>query len=483
MNVKKENIGHLNELITVEFFPDDYQSEVEKSLKDFKRKANIPGFRKGMVPMGMVEKMYGKSVRVEEISKLTNDAIYKYLKENNLKFFFDPIAHPDKTIGDFENADNFSFSFEIGLRPEVVLNYDEAKKVLKYKVTATNEEIDTEIVSLCKRAGTYAASETVAEEDFLIVSVTPEDGREKFTSNITLNYVKEKELNNFIGKKIGDEIEFDTKVVFKSDYECSTFLKVKIDDLESVPTTVHIKIDSIHHIVPAELNAEFFAKMFPEGDVTDEVGLRKIMKEQIEFRHVNDTNALYRHNVMDALMEHTSLSLPDNFIKKYLVENREEYTVENIEEKYNDIKKAINYQLIEEQLAKDSNIEVGKEDILDYIDKYIRQTYFGTIQTLNVEQEERIKQLSAEMMKNKENVNNVYENIFFDKLIRSLIEKLNPKIKELTFKDFVDKLSGKKEKKIESKKQKIEKITRDDAPPITEKATKTPAKKAKKVNE
>jgi trigger factor len=245
--------------------------------------------------------------------------------------------------------------------------------------------------------------------------------------------------------------------------------------MESVSTIVPIKIDSIHHIIPTNLDADFFAKMFPEGEITEEIGLRKVVKEQIELRHVKDTDTVYRYKIMDTLLEHISFSLPDSFIKKYLVENKEEYTTENIEEKYNDIKKAISYQLIEDQLAKDGNIEVTQDEMLDYADNYIRQIYFSTTQILDSEQEERVKQLSSEMIKNKENVKNVYENIFFDKLIGSLTEKLNPKIKELFFKDFVDELSGKKEQKAKSKKSIGNNLS------ITEKTTKTSVKKTKKV--
>ena len=454
MDIRRENIGHLNELVTIDVSPSDYQQEVEKSLKELKRKASIPGFRKGMVPMGMVVKMYGKSVRADEIVKVTNDKFYEYLKDNNLNVLFDPIAHPEKTVGDFEKTENFSFSFEIGLRPEITVNYDEAKKVVYYKVTATAEEINTEVAALCKRAGTYSAGETVAEEDFLIVSVTPADGREKFTSTITLDYVKTDELKRFIGKKLGDEMEFDIKTVFKSDYECATFLKVKMDELESVSTTVHITLDSIHHIVPSELNADFFTKVFPDGSVSTEAELREIIKQQIELRHVNDTNTLYRYKIMEKLVEDSDISLPDDFIKRSLVDKKEEYTAENIDEKYGEIKKSINYQLIEEQVAKECHVDIEREEILDYLDAYVRQSYFGTTQTLEQEQEDRIKQLSAEMMKKEENIKNAYDNLFFEKLIQALREKLKPKTKELSFKEFVDELSGKKEEKASVKKAK-----------------------------
>jgi len=398
------------------------------------------------------------------------------LKENNLKIFFDVMPCYDKAVGDFEKTDNFSFSFQIGLRPEIAVNYDDAKKVINYKVTATTEEIDTEIAALCKRAGTYAAGESVVEEDFLIVSVSPADGREKFTSTITLDYVKEEELDRFIGKKLGDEMEFDTKLVFKSDYECSTFLKVKMDELESVSTTVHISIDSIHHIVPAKLDADFFIKMFPDGSISTETELREVIKHQIEMRHVNDTDMLYRYKVMEALLENVSTSLPDDFIKRYLIEKDEKYTAENIDEKYNEIKKSINYQLIEEQVAQDCHIDINKEEIFNYLESYIRQNYFGTTQTLDNDREERVKKLLTEMKKNEENFKNAYDNLFFGKLVHALQEKLKPKIKELPFEAFIKEISGEQEEKSPVKKEKKPTGEKTKTPTI-EKTKKTAEKK------
>ena len=492
MNIKKENIGHLNELITVEIFTDDYQPQVEKSLKDLKRKAAVPGFRKGMVPMGMIEKMYGKSARIDEVTKLANDKFYEYLKEDNSNILFEPIAHPEKNIGDFEKVDNFSFSFEIGLRPDVTVNYDEGKKIIKYRITATNEEIDSEIMSLRKRLGKFSSNETVADEDMLLVTVNPQNGDEEFTSSILLNYIKNKELSNFIGKKLHDEMEIDTTQIFKSDNERSTFLKVKIDALETAPAVVKIKIDAIHHIVPAELDADFYEKLFPEGNINTETDLRKDLKKHIELRYVSDANTLYRHQVMGKLIENISFVLPDDFIKRYLVENREEYTFENIEEKYNDIKKSIHYQLIEVQITKDCHIDVTKEEIQYYMNDYVRRSYFGTTQILSKEQEERMRQLLDEMMKKEENIKNAYDNIFFEKLILALNDKLNPKIKELSFKDFVDEISGEKgENKTEGRKQKAESKDKDKAESRkqkteskevaekTETTPKTPAKSAR----
>ena len=453
MEITRENIGKLNEVVTIHFTPEDYQAEVEKSLRELKRRADVPGFRKGNVPMGMINKMYGKSVLAEELSKLTNKEFDSYLKENNLGILFEPLAQSEKTEGDFDKADNFSFSFEIGIRPEITVNFDEAKKVTDYKIVAEKKEIDTEIMTMRKRVGKFSSTEVVVAEDMLLVTVTPEEG-EEFTSSLILNYVKESELKNFVGKKLHNEMDIDTTVVFKSDYERSTFLKVKMEDLETAPQKVHIKIDAIHHMEPADMDAEFFEKMFPAGNVNDEAGLQESIKQQIELRHVNDTKMVYRNKVMENLLEMTTVELPDDFIKRYLVENNENYTIETIEDTYPDVKKSIRFQLIEDQLTKDFNVDIEKEEVMDYLDNYIRLSYFGTLDALPEEQEGYVQRFVGEMAQKQENVKNAYENIFFEKLTQGLKDKLNPKVKEITFEKFVDEVTKDQKEKPKAKAKK-----------------------------
>ena len=465
MEIKRENLGNLNELITIEFTPEDYQVNVEKSLKELKQKANIPGFRKGNVPKGMINKMYGKSVLADEITKMTNDKIFDYLKNEKLDIFFEPLAHPEKTIGDFDKPENFSFSFEVGLRPEIEVNFDTAKKITDYKIVAQDKEIDDEVMSMRKRVGKFSSNEVVAQDDMLLVTVTPGEG-EEFTSSLILSYIKEDETKNFVGKNLQDEIDIDTTKVFKSDYERSTFLKVKMEELENAPVKVHIKIDAIHHMELSDLDAEFFEKMFPDGSVTDEAGLRQNIKNQIELRHVNDTIMIYRNKVMEALLEATQIELPDEFIKKYLVETQEQYTNETIEATYPDVKKSIDFQLIEDQVTRDFNINIEREEVMAYMENYIRLSYFGTSEILSKEQEDMVYRFVGEMIQKQENVKNAYENIFFEKLTQGFKDKLNPKVKELSFEKFVDEVTGKKEEK-KVKKDKEEKKEESSKPKTT----------------
>jgi trigger factor len=458
MNIKRENIGLLNDLIIIELSVEDYQEQVGKSLKDLRRKANVPGFRQGNVPMGMIEKLYKKSVVAEEVSKLTNDEFYKYLKENKLSILFEPIACEDKTQGDFDKASNFSFTFEIGLRPEMTLNYADAKQVTLYRVIAAEHEIDKELMDLRRRAGKFSSTEEVAQDDMLLVTVTPENEGEEFTSSLVLNYIKDDNLQSFIGRKLHEEMVIDTTEVFKSDYERSTFLKIKVDELEKAPKTVRIKIDAIHHRELAEMNEEFFSKLFPDESVKDETTLRVMIKLQIELRHVSETSMIFRNKALEVLIEKTVLELPEAFIKRYIVENQQQYTAEDFEEKYPEIKKSIVYQLIENQICTDCNIDVSRDEILKYMDEYVRMSNFGTMAPMNEDIEKQIAASVQQMMKNQKNIDNTYDNIFHEKITNGLKEKIQPDVKELSFEDFIAEVSGKEEEKPKAAKAKTKKI-------------------------
>lgn len=441
MNILRENIEHLNDIITIEIDPTDYREQVEKSLKDLKRKANIPGFRPGHVPLGMIRKMYEKSIVADEISKMINDNLLNYIKDNNINVIFEPLAIPDKTKGDFEKeGDSFSFSFEIGIHPDFELDYDKAKKISYLKINASKKEVDEEIKKLQHKMGKFSSTEEVVEQDMLLVTVLAEgDNKEEFTASLMLSYIQDNKQKEFIGKKLHDVLQINTTEVFKSDYERSTFLKTKIADLINAPVNISIKIDAVHHIEPAELNAELFEKAFPNSEIKDEKSLREHITKQVELSYERDEKMLYRSKTMDMLIEHTKIELPDSFIKRFLVENQNsEYTKENIEEKYPDIKKSISNQLIEDRISKDGNINIEKEEISQYITDYIRSSYFGATDQLPEEQESQIANFAAEMMKKTDNVKNAYENIFSEKIIAELIEKINPKIERVSFDKFME---------------------------------------------
>ena len=217
MNIVRENIGILDEHVTVELVPEDYQEAVAKTLRDLKRRASIPGFRVGHVPMGMIERQYKASVMLDEISKKVNEEIEKYLRENKIRILFEPLAVPEKTKADFEKMGEFSFTFEIGLRPEVKIDYAKAKDVPYLKVTASDAQIDEEVAKLRRRLGKFSSTEEVVDGDMALVQVVTEEGAEPISSSLPTSYFKESCRNEFIGKKVHDTMVIDLKEMFETD--------------------------------------------------------------------------------------------------------------------------------------------------------------------------------------------------------------------------------------------------------------------------
>lgn len=440
MNIVRESIGNLNEYITVQLVPADYQEAVEKSLKDLRRRANIPGFRVGHVPMGMIERQYKPSVMMDEVSKLINDNLEKYLRENNINILFEPMAVPEKTAAEFEKGGDFSFTFEIGIRPEVKMDYSKAKDVPYLKISASEIQIDDEVAKLRRRLGKFSSTEEVVDGDMAIVTVTTgEEGKEPISSNIPTTYFKDAYKKEIVGKKLHETMEIDTKEMFVSDYERATLLKVKPTELDNAPVKVSVSIDAIHHVEPAVMDDDFYAQAFPDGDVKDEAAMRARLKEQIERNYETQEKVQYRGKAMEALMADMEIELPDAFVKRYLIDrDPANYTVESMEERYPDLQKSLCFQLVENTIATDGNVNVTREDVLSYLQNYMAFNYFGqTYENLSEDQKRSMANLMDSMLQQEKTVSNVYENIYFERVTDVIFEKAGGQQKIVSWDEFL----------------------------------------------
>jgi trigger factor len=461
MNIKKENIGDLHEIITIELAPEDYQNQVMKSLKNLKQTIEIPGFRKKMIPIEIIDKRHGESIRGEEISKLAEAKITEYIHENELSLIFNPIYCKEKSVADFTKNGNFSFSYEVGIRPEIKINYDDLKDIIYYKVIVSEEDIDERIMYLRKQIGKFSSTETVAENDILLVNVSYIDEDRTFISNLQINNVKEEELSLFLGKHLHEEMDIDTAKVFKTNADRSAFLKLKIEEVEKIeaaPTNVRIRIEAIHHIDPADIDTHFFEYFFPDGSVTTEAGLREYLKEQIELQFKFETDMLYRTVIMEKLINNISpiMVLPDVFVKRYFStvtqQDKEPSAVAEIEENYDELRKSLVHKLITEQMIADLEISVYYEEISSYIENAVRQKYLGSAILPDEVIEEQIQKYTVELLKEKDNINNTINSIISYKLEQALKGKLNPEIKELFCSELLNELKKKDNPEIEDKK-------------------------------
>ena len=468
MNIVRENIGQLNDVISVKVEASDYKEAVEKTLRDLRRKANIPGFRVGHVPMGIIERQYKSSVTIDEVSKLVNSSVENYLKENDIKILFEPMAVPEKTEGDFTNPDSFSFSFEIGIRPSVKVDYSKAGNVPFRKVIATEEQIDNEVKNLRRRIGHFSSTEEIADEDMVKGNILPEvEGEEPKPVTLMVSHLKDTEKKNVIGKKLHDVLELDTTNVFRSEYERSSFLMCKLEELDSAPVKVKFEIDAIHHMVLADLDESFYERAFPQLDVKDEAGMRARLKSQIEQGYAAQENMQYRGEAMQALMEGVELPLPDAFVKKYIVEKDPNYTAENIDEKYPELQKSLEFQLMESAIAQDGDVKIEYSDVINYIHNYISINYLGAIyQYLDEASKTQVQKMAESMLKQESTVNSVYDNIYFERITDIIREKSAAKIVEVSMEEFLGSSADNtsKTKKPRSKKSTVKKADANAEP-------------------
>ena len=376
---------------------------------------------------------------LDEISKKVNEELEKYLRENNIRILFEPLAVPEKTKADFEKAGEFSFTFEIGLRPEVRLDFAKAKDVPYLKVTATEAQIDEEVDKLRRRLGKFSSTEEVVDGDMALVQVVTEEGTEPISSSLPTSYFKESSRKEFIGKKVHDTMVIDLKEMFETDYERSTLLKRKPTEMEGAPEKVTVTIDAIHHVDPAEMDEEFFSRAFPDGEVKDEAAMRSRLKAQIERGYESQERMQYRGAAMEALMSGMDIQLPDSFVKRYLLErNPETYSAESMEERYPDLQKSICFQLVENTIAEEGNLNIRREDILDYLRKYLSFNYFGIDYAhLSEDYRQQVESLAGNMLKEDKTVGNVYDNIQFERIADIIFEKSGGIEKRVTMDEFL----------------------------------------------
>ncbi|MGC1471833.1 MAG: trigger factor [Psychroserpens sp.] len=435
MNITRENIDALNAVVTVDIAKEDYSDKVDKILSDYRKSANIPGFRKGHVPMTMVKKQYGKAVLVDEVNKLLQDALGKYLTEEKLDVLGNPLP---KAQDDLDwNADAFSFEFELGLAPDFEVNLKSKKPITHYNIVADTKMIDTQIEQIRKQYGKIT-SETEVSKDSEITGVF--ENEEKNINNsatITLDKFKGKSTEKqFIGAKVGDVITLKTKKLFNDDHDLMTFLKVSHDDVHDLDTEVNFTINEINSRELADLDQELFDKLFGEKTVTSVTELKTKIKEDSEKQFAQQGDQKLLNDVTENLVENTKFDLPAEFLQKWMQTAGEtEMDAEQAKEEYEKSEKSMRYQLIEGKLIEKHDLQVKFEDLQDHAKEMIKvqMAQFGQMNP----SDEELNGIASRILSNKEEVKRLSEQLMSAKLLNLYKSEANLKTKEITYDDFV----------------------------------------------
>ncbi|SHG11983.1 trigger factor [Salegentibacter echinorum] len=435
MDITRENIDELNAVVKVDIAKEDYAGKVEKILKDYRKNANIPGFRKGHVPMGMVKKQYGQAVLVDEVNKLLQDSLNNYLTEEKLDVLGNPIPK-DQEDFDWEK-EAYTFEFELGLAPQFEVNLELEKPVTHYSIVADEKMVNNQIESIRKQYGKLVSKEEAEEGDTVAGTFkNEEEGIEKETS-IELEKIKGKRnLNKFVGAKVGDVLTLKTKNLFEDDHDLIQHLGIEHDKAHDLDIEVEFKVKEVNHTELADLNQELFDKLFGEGEVTSEDGLKDKIKEDAAKQFKQQSDQQLMNDVTKQLIEQTKFDLPKEFLQKWIQTVGEKpMTEEEAKEEYEKSEEGLRYQLIEGKIVNENNLSVEFEDLKAFAKEKIKEqmAQFGQMNP----QDKELDDIAARILSNQDEVKRLSEQLMNEKLLDFYKEKMSFEEKEVTYDEFV----------------------------------------------
>jgi trigger factor len=443
MNVTQESTGDLTAVVKIELVKEDYENQVNTVLKDYQRKASMPGFRPGKVPMGMIRKMYGKAVLAEEVNKVISDSLQNYMTENDIKTLGHPLPNEDKQkMIDFDTQDSFDFFFDIAMQPEVNIELSDKINIDYFKIAVDDESIDKYIEDLRKKNGTPTNPEKSDEGDVLRGKIleldengkVKEGGIENETS-IGVDYIKLKTIQKkFIGKSIGDVITFNPLKASKNATETASILGIDTKAAEEIKTDFEFTIETITRYEPAAINEEFYAVVFPGETFKEEKDFRERLGKELTVSFANESDRLFMRQTADKLIDDSKIELPHDFMKRWLKESGEaQVKPEEIETHYDEYARALKWQLIESKIVTDHNINVTPDDVRAQIMSYF-QAPGGE---MDEETSKRMTEIADNIMQNQEEVKRIYDQLLDTRMRDTLKSNLKLKDKEVSYDEFI----------------------------------------------
>ena len=446
--VTKENIGLLNEKLTLKLEKTDYLPTFEKSLKDYSKKANIPGFRKGMVPAGLIKKMYGPSLFTDEVLRTVDRELIKYLEEEKLDIFAQPLpVEMDIRQLDVNNPTDYTFHFEIGMKPDFQLADLSKAKTTRYKVKITDEMINNEITRLQNRYGNMKDENTVnTEENVLNVIFTEVDenaneieGGIKKDNSLLVKYFKEELRHGLIGKTINDYVITQLDNAF-AEKELEFILSdLGLDKNDSTAPQRHFKIQitKIGLLEKRELNEEFFKQLYPNAEVTTEADFRNKVKEEIQVYWDNQAKNQLQHMAYHELLDGTTIDFPESFLKKWMQTQGEKdtpKTEEEAEKEFPTFKNQLKWTLISDKIVRENNIEVKPEEIK----AFAKQQLFGYMNMpMGGDDQPWVDNYIDKMMQDRKYIEDAYNRIQSQKIFEWAETQVKPTETEIAMEDFV----------------------------------------------
>lgn len=419
MNITQDKIDNLNSVLTVKINPEDYKERVEKAIKAQAKKAKLPGFRPGMVPAAHIKKMYGKSILVDEVNNILNDTLSSYITDNKLEVLGQPLPKVDDSKEfNWDFTDDFEFVYELGLAPEFALEFTSKDKLTYYQVKVDPETLASRITNLRKSYGKMSNPDVSADEDVLYADLkqlsadgSVFEGGISATSSVRLDQVSDSKIKkSLIGLKKEDVVDVDLQKAFDGNATIiAKVLNISEEDAQDLKSKFQLTVKNINRLEEGDLNQEFFDKIFGADVVKTEEEFKEKIREELESMMVQNADQKLQADMLQFGLDKAKLSLPDEFLKRWLKATNEKLSDEELAQGYDDFARNLRWTLIENKIIKDNKLEIKYEEVFaaakNRLDSQFRMY---SPQPLS---EEQLGQYTAQFLQNKENANRIFEEV------------------------------------------------------------------------
>ncbi len=432
-------VQNLQAQITLVMQPEDYQEQVEKEIRQLRQKAQIPGFRAGNVPKGLIRKMYGKNVLADVINKELGTALQKYIDEQKLHVLGEPLPNEEQNQKvDLEFDSTFTFVFDVALAPELDTKMTAKNKVTYYRVKVTDEMVNNQVNNYADRYGTYQDVDEVQENDIVRGNIkeNKEDGISKEDAVIYPRYMKDEEIKKqFLGLKKGDNVVFNPMKAFDSETEVASLLGIDKDVAKQLTTDFTFAIATISRHQSAAIDGELFAKIYGENNIKDEADFREHVRQEIQSNMDQDSDYKFGLDVREALMKKVEKAeLPQDFLRRWVKVNNEKMTDEELEKNFPQMLTELKWQLVKDQLIRQLDIKVEKEDVDAYAKK-VAKMQFMQYGLMHVE-DQYLDNFAQEMLKKDDQLRGIVERVAEEKIFEAEKKIMKVEEKEVSQEDF-----------------------------------------------
>jgi trigger factor len=446
MQITQEKIDEKNALLKIKVEPTDYNDRYSEALKRARKQVQMPGFRPGKIPMGVIKSRYGKSLLAEEMNEVLNQSIQSYIAEQNLKILGSPMPKEDHVDnGNWDNPGDFEFVYELGLAPKLDVEISKKNKLNYYTIKIDKKLVDDEVNRIARRYGKVEDVEKAGESDMLVGDFVELDesgevvpGGVMNQSTVSLEFIDKDQAKKFVGLKIGDEVNVQPSLLARDNDDLGRMLGLNGEALANTGDNYKFIVRDVKRMEPAELNEEFFKKTFGEdSEVKTEKDFREKVSSDLEKHFVSDSDRLFKRDISKEMIEKYNPDLPDEFLKRWIrLTNENPISAEEVERDYAEYRKSLQWQLIFNELVSQDAIKVSQDDVIEKTKELLVGNYaqYG----MPAPEDKELEESAKRVLGNQDEARKIYDMLYDEKLIAYVKENASVDDKEVSFDKFVE---------------------------------------------